>query len=199
MVLEEAVLAGDRKAAWAEVRRLVKARKSKKAHSQLTYIVGKHFWWLAGEWYTVTGFVGWSPGFRDWDIFQSDYPTPLATGGMYLNWFVRDLCTLPPCKDILQLISDAEQGSLASVEADLYRRVVDLRPTLQGREAIGVLYDSSARRGKPDYVLGAARPFLWLSYTKKWWKIGVAGLVLLHTRGIEKSSVVLRKIREQHL
>lgn len=193
---EDAVIRGDREKAWTYIRSLLSRKRERKAHSQIVYVIGKHFWWLSGEYFEVSGYMGWSPGSRDWDVLRSDYPPPTASALLHLKWFVSDLCAIRPSKVVSSMLSGGRLSALTINEAPVFRLLSTLRHLYLGRKIGFGLYDRIADT-RSLYELGAARVFFWLLNAEKWWQVGLAGLILINARGLNRKDVRIRMLRDR--
>ena len=187
MRFEDLVLEGDHQQAWQEIKTLtgqgiVGVRKSL---FRISYVVCRHYWWLTGEWEKRSGYLGWSPGDRDWED-QLVYPDPLPDAYLKLRHFVMDLCQITPSSAVDRLIQSAECGSKSS-EASYLRYILNTSVRL-GRSFGSSLYDYVADN-MSCYETMAARPPFFLLFTKSAWKVANATLLLIASRGLEEMQV----------
>jgi hypothetical protein len=197
--LESLILTGQTFGAWKHALHLLKQSEEKplsknRLYNQLTAITCKHYWWLAGEFFELTGKMGWSAGHReDWNPYESVYPLPLHNAELFLKWYIKDLCELPVDDSIQTLMGS--HPDLTAMEPRLYHMVSISDSAIYRSLVCNSLYDLTASKERTKYELGAARPYWLLSLTKTRWRLGLAGLILIAVRGLDRAQVMRRKTK----
>jgi len=187
MKLRTLVRTHDSDGAWAYARGLINAQDIRRLHAELLLVVCTRYWRLTGELHDLLGDLGWGPGNdRDWDENQL-YPPQRRGCYRLLKNFITDLCLLPPDTDLSHLVASVDRANARSIEATLLRFLITLTDRSFGQQIGYSLYDHIADH-RTEYELGAARSYYWMLGSRHW-KHGLAGLVLISTRGLDPDHV----------
>lgn len=194
--LKEAVASGPDQA-WSYVltrlsehTRLGSARDA--IQSELTELICKHYWWLAGKFFILEGDLGWGPGHRD-DHDGDGYPPPVADAFFRLKNFIQDLALLPPTEAVQSLARQDGEVPVASIESRLFRKVFGMDRELP--QLVEFLY-SRIVAIRSVYEIGAARCYK--RFAKENPIQALAGMTLILVRrlnhsDVEAESAILRR------
>ena len=186
--LRDILLEGDGDRAWAIIVEWIQQGRLVRLEAEISRAVVQDYWWTAGEWFEVGGILGLYPGHReDWDA--SDFlPHPRNNATRELSKFIKKLAAIPPSDTMHDLLLGVYSGVPEKGDEDLAcaRELHRLSDKYGSKLAIPLYGSIIDHFG--FYSVGAARVFLDEAQNRDL-LVGLIGLYLIRSRGLEKRSV----------